>query len=82
MPLSQKTASDSSTKTSGDVRDRVIPDVRVRQWVLSPPLALRYRVAHNFPLLAALMRILIRAIFSSLRRLGRESGISRGRQFG
>ena len=41
-------------------------------WVLSPPHALRYRVAYDSPLLAALIRIFIRAISSWLRRRARE----------
>src|SRR5438034_5585884 len=39
---------------------------------------LRYRVAYDVPLLAALIRIFIRAIFSSLRRRASASGIPRG----
>jgi hypothetical protein len=52
--------------------------VPVRQWVLSPPHALRYRVAYDSQLLAVLIRIFIRAIFSSLRRRARACGIPRG----
>ena len=64
--------------TAAHLVDRVIPDVPVRQWVLSPPHALRYRVAYDSPLLAALIRIFVRAIFSSLRRRARDCGIPRG----
>src|SRR5438093_12962869 len=64
--------------TAAHLVDRVIPDVPVRQWVLSPPHALRYRVAYDSPLLAALIRIFIHAIFSSLRRRARACGIPRG----
>ena len=64
--------------TAAHLVDGVIPDVAVRQWVLSPPHALRYRVAYDSPLLAALIRIFIRAIFSSLRRRARDCGIPRG----
>ena len=64
--------------TAAHLVDRVIPDVPVRQWVLSPPHALRYRVAYDSPLLAALIRIFIRTIFSSLRRRARDCGIPRG----
>src|SRR5438309_11294257 len=53
--------------TAAHLVHHVIPDVPVRQWVLSPPHALRYRVAYDSLLLAALIRIFIRAIFSSLR---------------
>src|ERR1043166_4137055 len=64
--------------TAAHLVDHVIPDVRVRQWVLSPPHALRYRVAYDFQLLAVLVRMFIRAIFSSLRRRARACGILRG----
>ena len=64
--------------TAAHLVDRVIPDVPVRQWVLSPPHALRYRVAYDSPLFAALIRIFIRAIFSSLRRRARDCGIPHG----
>ena len=59
--------------TAAHLVDRVIPDVPVRQRVLSPPHAVRYRVAYDSPLLAALIQIFIRAIFSSLRRRARAS---------
>ncbi len=64
--------------TAAHLVDRVIPDVPVRQWVLSPPHALRYRLAYDPRLLAVLIRIFIRAVFSSLRRRARANGISRG----
>jgi len=64
--------------TAAHLVDRVIPDVPVRQWVLSPPHAMRYRIAYDSSLLAALIRIFIRAIFSSLRRRARDCGIPRG----
>jgi hypothetical protein len=64
--------------TAAHLVDHVIPDVPVRQWVLSPPHALRYRVAYDSQLLAVLIRIFIHAIFSSLRRRARACGIPRG----
>ena len=64
--------------TAAHLVDRVIPDVPVRQWVLSPPHALRYRVAYDSQLLADLIRIFIRAIFSFLRRRARGCGVPRG----
>ena len=64
--------------TAAHLVDHVIPDVPVRQWVLSPPPALRYRVAYDSQLLAVLIRIFIRAIFSSLRCRARACGIPRG----
>lgn len=57
---------------------RLIVASPFRQWVLSPPHPLRYRIAYDSSLLAALIRIFIRAIFSSLRRRARDCGIPRG----
>src|SRR5436309_14147300 len=64
--------------TGAHLVDHVILDVSVRQWVLSPPHALHYRVACDSKLLAALIRIFIRAIFCFLRRRDRACGILRG----
>jgi len=58
--------------------DRVIPAVPVRQWVLSLPYAVRYRVAFDGALLGKVLGIFIRAAFASLRRRANECGISRG----
>ena len=65
--------------TAAHLIDHVIPDVPIRQWVLSLPFALRYRVAFDTALLGQILRIFIRAIFGSLRRHARESGIPDGK---
>ena len=56
----------------------MLPHVAVRQWVLSVPHALRYRLAYDASMLAAVMRIFSRVVFQSLRRRTREYGIPRG----
>jgi hypothetical protein len=48
--------------------DRVFPLVPVRQWVLSLPFALRYRLAYDTSLVTDVLQIFIRAVFGSIRR--------------
>ena len=54
--------------TAAHLVDRVFPDVPVRQWVLSLPFALRYRLAYDSSLLRDVLQIFVRAIFASVRR--------------
>ncbi len=64
--------------TAAHLVDRVIPPVPVRQWVLSLPFALRYRVAFDGALLGKVLGIFARAVFRSLRQRARDYGIPRG----
>ena len=48
--------------------DRVLPFVPVRQWVLTLPFPLRFRMAYDAGLTSDVLRIFLRAVFSSLRR--------------
>jgi hypothetical protein len=57
--------------------DRVFPEVPVRQWVLTFPFALRYRLAYDAKLAAAVDRAFIAAVLASLAR--RARGLGRGR---
>ncbi len=62
--------------TAAHLIDRVFPEVGVRQWVLSVPFTLRYRLAYDKSLVRDVRQILARAIFGSLRRRARdEEGI-------
>ena len=59
--------------------DRVLPEVPVRQWVLTLPFALRYRLAYDAELTAMVLREFLRAVFAALRRRARrECGVPRG----
>ncbi len=58
--------------TAAHLVDRVLPEVPVRQWVLSLPFALRYRLAYDSRLVSDVLRVFVRSIFSSLRRRARE----------
>src|SRR2546426_1576268 len=55
--------------------DRVFPRVPVRQWVLSLPFALRYRLAYDAEMVTAVLGVFIRALFGLYRRMARDYGI-------
>jgi len=59
--------------TAAHLVDRVLPRVPVRQWVLSLPFGLRYRLAHDRELTAEVLRVFVRALFASLRRRSRPT---------
>jgi len=59
--------------TAAHLVDRVLPRVPVRQWVLSLPFGLRYRLAHDRELTAEVLRVFVRAIFAWLRRRSRPA---------
>jgi len=66
--------------TAAHLVDRVLPEVPVRQWVLSLPFALRYRLAYDAALTTAVLRVFVRTVFTSLRRRARKRwGVTRGR---
>jgi hypothetical protein len=54
--------------TAAHLVDRVIPEVPVRQWLLSVPFALRYRLAYDSSLVRDVLQIFVRTIFASIRR--------------
>jgi Transposase zinc-binding domain/Putative transposase len=56
--------------------DRVIPRVPVRQWVLSLPFTLRYQLAFDATLTAAVLDAFIRSVFAGLRRAAVREGIA------
>ena len=59
--------------------DRVFPQVPVRQWVLSLPHRLRYRLAWDHALCRAVLGCVMRAILGFLRRRARDAGVADGR---
>ena len=63
-------------ETAAHLVDRVFPEVPVRQWVLSLPFALRYRLAYDARLVSEVLRLFVRALFSSTRRRAREQRVS------
>src|SRR5438445_4568897 len=61
--------------TAAHLLDRVFPHVPVRQWVLSLPFALRYRLAYDSQMVTAVLQVFIRALFGLYRRMARDYGI-------
>jgi hypothetical protein len=61
--------------TAAHLVDHVFPHAPARQWVLSLPFALRYRLAYDSQLLTAVLQVFIRALFGAYRRRARECGI-------
>jgi hypothetical protein len=59
--------------------DCVIPDVPVRQWVLSLPYRLRYRLAWDHALCRRVTGVFLRAVFRLLREHARASGLEHPR---
>ncbi|MBK7642132.1 MAG: transposase [Planctomycetes bacterium] len=59
--------------------DDVLPQVPVRQWVLSLPFRIRYLLAYDARLCSAVRRILVRTILDWLRERARSAGVLGGR---
>jgi hypothetical protein len=57
--------------TAAHLVDRVLPEAPVRQWVLSLPFRLRYRMAYDARLTSEILRVFVRRVFASLRRRAR-----------
>jgi hypothetical protein len=55
-------------ETAAHLVDHVFPEVPVRQWVLSVPFPLRYRLAYDSSLVRDVAQIFVRTVFSSIRR--------------
>ena len=63
--------------TAAHLIDRVLPDVPVRQWVLSLPFELRFLLATDRSLLSAILRIFIDLVFQRYRARFRSTEASR-----
>lgn len=57
------------------LRDHVMPDVPVRQWVLTVPVGLRFRMAFDPALAGIVLRTFLGIVSRWLRRRAREHGI-------
>ena len=60
----------------------MLPEVPVRQWVLTLPYPLRYRCAYHAKLTSAVLRAFIRSLFAELRRRARRQWDLRPEQCG
>ncbi len=58
------------------------PDVPVRQWVLSVPHRLRYRLAYDHALCRAVVRAWVRVLRAHYRRAARRAGVAGGGETG
>ncbi|MEO2139824.1 MAG: transposase, partial [Thermoleophilia bacterium] len=67
------------TERAAHLVDHVFPQVPVRQWVLSLPYSLRYRLAWDHALCRAVVGCALRAILGFLRRRARDAGVRDGR---
>jgi hypothetical protein len=68
--------------TAAHLVDRVFPRVPVRQWVLSFPHALRYRLAYDAQLVTDVLGIFTKTVFAYLIQRAREFGATRKAQCG
>jgi len=64
---------------AAELVDHILPHVPIRQWVLSLPHALRYRLAWDHALCRAVLTIYTRALLGFERRRARRRGIADGR---
>ena len=64
--------------TGAHLVDRVLPDVPVRQFVLSLPYELRLLAAFKADVLGALVRIFVNQVFANYRARAKRAGIERG----
>ena len=67
------------TERAAHLVDNVLPEVPVRQWVLSLPHRLRYVLAWDHELCRAVAGVFVRAVLGSLRRRARQTGVPGGR---
>jgi hypothetical protein len=65
--------------TAAHLVDHVLPHAPVRQWVLSLPYELRYRLAWDGPLLGAVLAVFQRAVAGWYRAQTRRQGHAAGR---
>jgi hypothetical protein len=64
--------------TAAHLVDGVVPEVPVRQWVLSLPFALRYRLAYDARLTSEVLNLFLRTLFAFQRRRARRRWGLRG----
>ena len=58
--------------TAAHLVDRVLPELPIRQWVLTLPYPLRYRCAYDAKLTSEVLRAFLRSLFAELRRRARR----------
>jgi hypothetical protein len=68
--------------TAAQLADRVLPEVPIRQWVLTLPYPLRYRCAYDSRLTSDVLRAFTRSLFAEFRRRARNKWGERAEQCG
>jgi hypothetical protein len=64
--------------TAAYLSDHVLPEVPIRQWVLTLPLRIRYLIAFDKKMCRSIKRIFISALTTWLRRKARKFGLADG----
>jgi hypothetical protein len=62
------------TDTAARLTDAVLPAVPVRQWVLSLPIEIRYRLAYDGPLIGTFLAVFLRTVQAWYRQQARAQG--------
>jgi hypothetical protein len=62
------------TDTAARLTDAVLPAVPVRQWVLSLPIEIGYRLAYDGPLIGAFLAVFLRTVQAWYRQQARAQG--------
>ena len=62
--------------TAARLTDEILPAVPVRQWVLSMPFEIRYRLAWDGDLVSAVLAVFLRVVYGWYRRQARKQGHS------
>ena len=64
--------------TAAYLVDHVLPEAGYRQWVLTFPYTLRFRLAADRKLLSTFLRVFLQTLFNWQRQRGRALGIAGG----
>ncbi len=70
------------TERAAHVLDHVLPRVPIRQWVLTLPHGIRYRLAFDHAACRRVTAAFLGVVFAWLRRRARRQGVSGGRTGG
>ena len=65
--------------TAARLTDEILPAVPVRQWVLSMPFEIRYRLAWDGDLVSAVLAVFLRVVYGWYRRQSKKQGHGDGR---
>ena len=65
-------------ETAAHLVDAVLPEVAVRQWVLSFPWSIRWLIARDARLCRRVRKVFLRAVFASYQRRAEREGVAAG----